>query len=46
MQVSMKAAAPITEKQKEKPYNIKMAAFNVVTFGSLFIAWLVIQLHK
>ena len=46
MQVSMKTAAPITTKQKEKPYNKKMGAINVVTFGSLFIAWLVIQLHK
>ena len=46
MQVSMKTAAPTTEKQKEKPYNMKMAAVNVMTFGSLFIAWLVIQLHK
>jgi len=44
----MKPAAPTTEVQvqEKKPYSTKMAVVNVVTFSSLFIAWLVLQLQK
>jgi hypothetical protein len=44
----MKTAAPITEAsvQEKKPYNTKMAVLNVVTFSSLFLVWLVLQLQK
>jgi hypothetical protein len=46
----MKPAAPTTEVQvqvqEKKPYSTKMAVVNVVTFSSLFIVWLVLQLQK
>jgi len=44
----MKPAAPTTEAhvQEKKPYNPKMAVANAVTFSSLFLVWLVLQLQK
>lgn len=43
----MKATVPPTETEEvQKPYDKRRAAVNLVAFSILFVAWLVIQLHK